>query len=367
MPAPAPVRLEGVTKKFGQDVMAVDRLDLEITPGSLVTLLGPSGCGKTTTLRMIAGLEAVSGGSILIDGQDVTRLAANHRDVTMVFQSYALFPHMSVFDNVAYGLRIAKVHGADLERRVADALATVGMVGLEKRSPAALSGGQQQRVALARSLVLEPRVLLFDEPLSNLDAKLRRRVRQEIRDLQQRLGITSVYVTHDQEEALAISDTIVVMQGGRIQQQGSPHELYTQPANRFVADFIGSANFLPGDYDGSSVRVGPYRFAYEQAFPKGKATVMVRPEAVRLATAAEAERQAAASAGGAEPGYLPATVKAVSYLGVVSELLLDTPLGELASSVSGEGRSRFLRGDNVQVTFHTAGVYLLPEGGETGA
>jgi len=353
MPAPAPVRLEGVTKKFGQDVIAVDTLDLAIVPGSLVTLLGPSGCGKTTTLRMIAGLERVSGGSILIDDQDVTRLAANHRDVTMVFQSYALFPHMSVFDNVAYGLRIAKVSGAELDRRVKEALATVGMVGLEKRSPAALSGGQQQRVALARSLVLEPRVLLFDEPLSNLDAKLRRRVRQEIRELQQRLGITSVYVTHDQEEALAISDTIVVMQGGRIQQLGTPHELYTQPANRFVADFIGSANFLAGEFSGQEVRVGPYRFAYTQQFPTGKATVMVRPEAVRLAPASQ---------GAAEGSYLPGTVKTVSYLGITSELLLDTPLGELATSVSGEGRSHFGRGDAVEVTFHTAGVYLLPEG-----
>ncbi len=359
MSAPAPVRLEGVTKKFGQDVVAVDSVDLTIEPGSLVTLLGPSGCGKTTTLRMIAGLERVTEGRILIDGQDVTRLAANHRDVTMVFQSYALFPHMSVFDNVAYGLRIARLTGAELDRRVKEALDTVGLVGLEERSPAALSGGQQQRVALARSLVLEPRVLLFDEPLSNLDAKLRRRVRTEIRELQQRLGITSVYVTHDQEEALAISDTIVVMQGGRIRQQGAPHELYTEPADRFVADFIGSANFLAGEYTGESVSVGPYRFGHEQAFPGGKATVMVRPEAVRVAPTA-----AGATANGA---YLSGTVKSVSYLGITSELLLDTPVGELSSSVSGEGRSRFSRGDAVEVTFHAAGVYLLPAEGEAAA
>jgi iron(III) transport system ATP-binding protein len=357
MPAAATVRLEGVTKIFAQDVVAVDYLDLDITPGSLVTLLGPSGCGKTTTLRMIAGLEKVSAGRILIDGEDVTRLAANHRDVTMVFQSYALFPHMSVFDNVAYGLRIAKVTGADLERRVAAALATVGMQGYEKRSPAALSGGQQQRVALARSLVLEPRVLLFDEPLSNLDAKLRRRVRQEIRDLQQRLGITSVYVTHDQEEALAISDTIVVMQGGRIQQVGTPHELYTQPRNRFVADFIGSANFLPGEFDGKSVSVGPYRFGLEQQeAAAGPVTVMIRPEAVRLTVADEAVPD--------EP-HLPATISSASYLGVSTELILDTAFGEVVSSVTGEGRSLFARGDDVQVTFRNAGVYLLPVGEET--
>ena len=345
MPAAATVRLEGVTKIFAQDVVAVDYLDLDITPGSLVTLLGPSGCGKTTTLRMIAGLEKVSAGRILIDGEDVTRLAANHRDVTMVFQSYALFPHMSVFDNVAYGLRIAKVTGADLERRVAAALATVGMQGDEKRSPA------------ARSLVLEPRVLLFDEPLSNLDAKLRRRVRQEIRDLQQRLGITSVYVTHDQEEALAISDTIVVMQGGRIQQVGTPHELYTQPRNRFVADFIGSANFLPGEFDGKSVSVGPYRFGLEQQeAAAGPVTVMIRPEAVRLTVADEAVPD--------EP-HLPATISSASYLGVSTELILDTAFGEVVSSVTGEGRSLFARGDDVQVTFRNAGVYLLPVGEET--
>jgi len=328
MPAAATVRLEGVTKIFAQDVVAVDYLDLDITPGSLVTLLGPSGCGKTTTLRMVAGLEKVSAGRILIDGEDVTRLAANHRDVTMVFQSYALFPHMSVFDNVAYGLRIAKVTGADLERRVAAALATVGMQGYEKRSPAALSGGQQQRVALARSLVLEPRVLLFDEPLSNLDAKLRRRVRQEIRDLQQ-----------------------------RIQQVGTPHELYTQPRNRFVADFIGSANFLPGEFDGKSVSVGPYRFGLEQQeAAAGPVTVMIRPEAVRLTVADEAVPD--------EP-HLPATISSASYLGVSTELILDTAFGEVVSSVTGEGRSLFARGDDVQVTFRNAGVYLLPVGEET--
>ncbi len=299
MPAAATVRLEGVTKIFAQDVVAVDYLDLDITPGSLVTLLGPSGCGKTTTLRMVAGLEKVSAGRILIDGEDVTRLAANHRDVTMVFQSYALFPHMSVFDNVAYGLRIAKVTGADLERRV----------------------------------------------------------RQEIRDLQQRLGITSVYVTHDQEEALAISDTIVVMQGGRIQQVGTPHELYTQPRNRFVADFIGSANFLPGEFDGKSVSVGPYRFALEQQdAAAGPVTVMIRPEAVRLTVADEAVPD--------EP-HLPATISSASYLGVSTELILDTAFGEVVSSVTGEGRSLFARGDDVQVTFRNAGVYLLPVGEET--
>ena len=341
----APVALERVTKRFDGEVLAVDALDLRIEPGSLVTLLGPSGCGKTTTLRMIAGLERSSEGRILIDGQDVTRLPANLRDVTMVFQSYALFPHMNVFDNVAYGLRVARVSGAELERKVAEALDMVGMAGLERRSSAALSGGQQQRVALARALVMQPRVLLFDEPLSNLDAKLRRRVRQDIRDLQQRLGITSVYVTHDQEEALAISDVIVVMKEGKVQQTGSPYELYSRPANRFVADFIGSATFLPGSFDGECVSLAQYSFAHEQEVAPGEVTVMVRPEAVHVSN---------------DGSGLPATVKSVSYLGIATDVLFDTAAGELAATISGEGRPDLHRGDRVSLAFRPAGIYLLP-------
>jgi iron(III) transport system ATP-binding protein len=351
----ATVRLEAVSKRFAGDVLAVDDLDLVVEPGSLVTLLGPSGCGKTTTLRMIAGLEPASGGRILIDGQDVTRLPANLRDVTMVFQNYALFPHMNVFDNVAYGLRVARVSGAELTRRVGEALEMVGMEGLERRGSAALSGGQQQRVALARALVMQPKVLLFDEPLSNLDAKLRRRVRQDIRDLQQRLGITSVYVTHDQEEALAISDLIVVMHQGRVRQTGAPFELYSRPADRFVADFIGSASFLPGSYDGQSVRVGEYCFPHSQAIPPGAVTVMVRPEAVRLEGVEEtlpAEES------------LSATVRSVSYLGLATDLMLETAVGELAAAITGEGRSDLRRGQEIRLAFRPAGVYLLPADSE---
>jgi iron(III) transport system ATP-binding protein len=351
----APVRLEAVSKRFTGDVLAVDDLDLAVEPGSLVTLLGPSGCGKTTTLRMIAGLEPATGGRILIDGQDVTRLPANLRDVTMVFQSYALFPHMNVFDNVAYGLRVARVSGAELTRRVGEALEMVGMEGLERRGSAALSGGQQQRVALARALVMQPKVLLFDEPLSNLDAKLRRRVRQDIRDLQQRLGITSVYVTHDQEEALAISDVIVVMHQGRVRQTGAPFELYSRPADRFVADFIGSASFLSGSYDGQSVRVGQYCFPHSQAISPGAVNVMVRPEAVRLAGVEEtlpAEES------------LSATVRSVSYLGLATDLMLDTEVGELAATITGEGRSDLRRGQEIRLAFRPAGVYLLPTDSE---
>ena len=216
-------------------------------PGQLCTLLGPSGCGKTTTLRMVAGLEPVSSGRIMIGGNDVTLRAANERNVSMVFQSYALFPHMSVLENVCYGPLSMRVDKAKARELAHQKLAMLGLKGLEQRLPSELSGGQQQRVAVARSLVLEPAVLLFDEPLSNLDAKLRRRVRQEIRDLQQSLELTVIYVTHDQEEALAVSDHIIVMDGGRIAQQGSPESLYEQPASRFLADFIGDANLVDGE------------------------------------------------------------------------------------------------------------------------
>lgn len=346
MTTAAPIRIDGVTKRFGRDVVAVDSISLDIRPGSLVTFLGPSGCGKTTTLRMIAGLERVSDGRIFIDGQDVTRLPANLRDVTMVFQSYALFPHMNVYENVAYGLRVAKVGNTDLERRTREALDLVGLGGLGDRQTNALSGGQQQRVALARALVMQPRVLLFDEPLSNLDAKLRRRVRHEIRDLQQRLGITSVYVTHDQEEALAISDDIVVMNQGKVIQRGAPEQLYTGPDDRFVADFIGSASFLPGRYDGRTIELANARFPHQQDIASGPVTVMVRPEAVQLLPEGAAG--------------LEATVRTSAYLGPVSEFLFDTAAGELAATVYGEGRSLLAPGQRTTIALRGAGIHLLP-------
>ena len=227
-------------------MVAVNEVSFEIEAGNLVTLLGPSGCGKTTTLRMIAGLELPTSGRIFIGAQDVTSLPATARDVAMVFQSYALFPHMTVIENVAYGLTVSGVRRAEAHGRAEQALALVGLAGFGARLPSELSGGQQQRVAVARAVVLEPQVLLFDEPLSNLDAKLRRHVREEIRDLQQQLGITAVYVTHDQAEALAISDRVIVMSNAAIAQEGSPRELYEEPADRFVADFIGDANIVAG-------------------------------------------------------------------------------------------------------------------------
>ena len=241
--------LEEVSKIFPQrdsqgEVRAVDQVSLTIHAGEFLTLLGPSGCGKTTTLRLISGFELPSDGRLLLDGKDISNRPPNKRDMAMVFQSYALFPHMTVTKNIAYGLRVRGVSGKELKERVERVLDLMDLQGLGERRPNELSGGQQQRVALARSLVVEPRVLLFDEPLSNLDAKLRVQMRSEIRKIQRRLNITSVYVTHDQVEAMALSDRIVVMNKGQIEQIGSPEEIYRRPISRFVADFIGRANFL---------------------------------------------------------------------------------------------------------------------------
>ncbi len=238
------VQFQNVTKRFGT-VVALKPLSLDIAPGTLVTLLGPSGCGKTTTLRLIAGLESASEGKILIGGQDVTHLSATYRRVSMVFQSYALFPHMTVLENVGYGLAVKGTPKAEVRDRAEAGLEQVGLKGFGARLPSELSGGQQQRVAVARAIVLEPEVLLLDEPLSNLDAKLRRHVREEIRQIQQRLGLTAVYVTHDQEEAMAVSDRIIVMKNAEIAQEGSPRDLYDRPASAFIADFIGDANLVP--------------------------------------------------------------------------------------------------------------------------
>ncbi|RMF80390.1 MAG: ABC transporter ATP-binding protein, partial [Chloroflexi bacterium] len=241
--------LEAVTKTFVDrdghgEVKAVNNVSLSINEGEFVTLLGPSGCGKTTTLRLVAGFELPTDGRIVLDGVNIANQPPDKRDMAMVFQSYALFPHMSVFDNVSYGLKVRRMSGATIKKKVDAVLELVGLTGLGDRQPNQLSGGQQQRVALARALVVEPRVLLFDEPLSNLDAKLRVQMRSEIRQLQRRLNITSVYVTHDQVEAMALSDRIVIMNAGRIEQIGVPSQIYRYPQTRFVADFIGRANFV---------------------------------------------------------------------------------------------------------------------------
>jgi iron(III) transport system ATP-binding protein len=317
----ASVVFQRVTKAFGP-VVAVRDVSFEIAPGTLVTLLGPSGCGKTTTLRLIAGLEMPSAGRVLIGDEDVTLLPATERDVSMVFQSYALFPHMSVLENVGYGLSVSGRPKAEVRARAEDGLALVGLAGLGRRLPSELSGGQPQRVAVARALVLEPEVLLFDEPLSNLDAKLRRRVREEIRELQQKLGLTSVYVTHDQGEALAVSDRIIVMRDAEIAQAGAPRELYDPPIDPFVADFSGDANLIEAEIVAlngalATVRNGPLtRELPHRGLAPGPAHVALRPETIRLAP----ERQHDAIAG--------EIVKA-TYLGSHMEYTVATAHGDL--------------------------------------
>ncbi len=314
------VEFQNVTKAFGT-VQAVRNVSFQIQSGELVTLLGPSGCGKTTTLRMIAGLEMATSGSIFIGGRDVTRLPATDRDVSMVFQSYALFPHMSVIQNVGYGLTMSKLPKHEVEERAQAGLKLVGLSGYEKRLPSELSGGQQQRVAVARALVLEPEVLLFDEPLSNLDAKLRRHVREEIRDLQQELNLTVVYVTHDQEEALAVSDRIIVMKEAVIAQKGTPHELYETPKSRFVADFIGDANLVTGTLQAISPDTGTVMLEDltlelpHQGLAPGSVTVAIRPEAILLKPQTEAG--------------IHGVIRKATYLGGHMDYTVETSLGEL--------------------------------------
>ena len=287
------VKFENLVKIFSEgtkkEVRAVDDFTLAVNRGDLVTLLGPSGCGKTTSLRILAGFENATAGSVYIDGTRVNDIPPQNRNTSMVFQSYGLFPHMTVRENVAYGLRVKHVAKREINTRVADVLALVGLVGVESRSVAKLSGGQQQRVALCRAIVTKPEVLLFDEPLSNLDAKLRKGTREQIRHLQQELGITSVYVTHDQAEAMSISDWVAVMEDGQLQQLGTAEEIYARPANRFVADFIGEANLLPGNIAESTseaVRVSlcGCEIALDRSGEKFTANqsvdVVVRPEAM---------------------------------------------------------------------------------------
>ncbi|MFV0361008.1 ABC transporter ATP-binding protein [Tropicimonas sp.] len=342
------VEFRSVRKDYGS-FTAVPDLNLKIEPGELVTLLGPSGCGKTTTLRMLAGLETPSEGAILIGGQDVTRLPPNRRDVTMVFQSYALFPHMSVLDNIAYGLESGGVKAGEAREQAARGLDLVGLAGLGDRLPSELSGGQQQRVAVARALVLEPQVLLLDEPLSNLDARLRRKVRTEIRELQQRLGFTAVYVTHDQDEALAVSDRIVVMKDGRIAQAGTPRELYEAPASEFIADFIGEANVVDCEVlrtgDGlAHVRVGNAELSLPARSARpGAARLAIRPNAFSVRPDGEG---------------LEGRVASAAYLGDHIEYEIDGPAGRLFL-VDSSRSATVAPGAGVRLQFRGGGVALI--------
>ena len=343
----ASVELRHIVKRYGP-VTAVNDVSFTIEAGTLVTLLGPSGCGKTTTLRMIAGLETANSGQLLIGGDDVTTLSAADRDVSMVFQSYALFPHMTVIENVAYGPSVRGTARREAHALAQEKLALVGLEKLGERLPAELSGGQQQRVAVARALVLEPRVLLFDEPLSNLDAKLRRRVREDIRDLQQRLGLTVVYVTHDQQEALAVSDRVIVMDHAVVAQSGTPRELYEEPASLFVADFIGDANLIDvvvravGD-EVAEVSVGPIALRLRRrGVDAGPAKIAIRPESLLLRP----------------EGGLPGTIAKAAYLGTHMEYTVATALGDLFVIERGAPALREI-GAKVALAFAERGVTLV--------
>ncbi len=350
----ADLRLEKLSKNFGK-VQAVREISLEIPHGQMVTLLGPSGCGKTTILRMIAGLEVPSSGKIYLGDDDITYLPANERKITMVFQSYALFPHMNVYQNIAYGLKVKHLPEEQIRQAVKEALEMVGLSGFEDRGSSELSGGQQQRVAVARALVLKPKVLLFDEPLSNLDAKLRNRMRGEIRNLQRDLGITSVYVTHDQSEALAISDKIVVMENAVISQEGIPTELYRHPSNPFVADFIGDANILKakvlsleGD-DRARVEISgnEYTVFYSNKPEVGsEADIMIRPEDIQFADDGKGKT-------------LKGRVEFALYQGSNIDYLIETEAGELrVKDYLTKDKFRD-RGTNVSLVFREDEIFLV--------
>jgi iron(III) transport system ATP-binding protein len=351
----AGVVLQGVGKNFN-DVIAVRNVDLTIAAGTLVTLLGPSGCGKTTTLRLIAGLEMPTSGGVRIGDHDVTLLPPNERDVSMVFQSYALFPHMTVIENVSYGLRQSKLSRPAQMAKAQEGLKLVGLDGYDSRLPSELSGGQQQRVAVARALVLEPQVLLFDEPLSNLDAKLRRKMREDIRDIQRKLGLTAVYVTHDQEEALAVSDMIVVMNKGVIVQQGTPRDIYERPADAFIADFIGSANLVPAEIVARDpnkkqvmVRFGKAELAVpDRGFTGNKVYLVVRPGAVSLQH--NVRKRAS----------LPATIEKATYLGSHWEYTITA--ADQSLFVTQHATKQFAAGSTVYATLDLKHVAVVERG-----
>ena len=346
----AEVKFENITKKFNETV-AVDNVSCVFEAGTLTTLLGPSGCGKTTSLRIIAGLERATEGKIFVDNQDVTILPATDRDVSMVFQSYALFPHMSVIENVSYGLKMINVNKEEYIDKALETLKLVNLDGYENRMPSELSGGQQQRVAVARAIVLKPKVLLFDEPLSNLDAKLRRQVREDIREIQQKLGVTTIYVTHDQEEALAISDKVIVMNEAVIAQQGSPKDLYNFPKNKFVANFIGDANDVTAEIINKQSNTYKLKLA-EMSMNiecnkdlNGKVTLALRPEKIRI------ERTNNSNS-------IHATIKNASFVGSSYQYILDSKIGKLYV-VSGDTNDIFKIGEEVFLSINDKDIKIL--------
>ena len=354
---PKGVRLDHISKiykdpKTGKDFYAVHDVALNIEPGSFVTLLGPSGCGKTTTLRMIAGFESPDEGEIYLGGEPINELTPNKRDTAMVFQSYALFPHYNVYDNVAYGLKLRKVPKNEIDEKVRNILSLVELKDMEQRMTNQLSGGQQQRVALARALVVEPGVLLFDEPLSNLDAKLRVQMRTEIRKIQQKLGITAIYVTHDQSEAMAISDNIILMKQGVIAQKGTPTEIYYRPNSEFVADFIGECNFLKGSISGSrpgeadvNINGVDVPVATDKSVRVGDpGEIVLRPEAITIA----------------DTGLLPCKVELSCFMGSYQNY--HVRVGDTLVKITDNcpiNKKIFHVGDNACISFDKNCAHLL--------
>ena len=368
---PAPVMAGGevvlvdLVKRFG-DVTAVAGINLDMPPGEFFSLLGPSGCGKTTTLRMVAGFERPDEGQILLDGVDMAETPPHKRNVNTVFQNYALFPHLSVAENVGFGLRYKNVTKAEARKKVAEALALVRLEGFEKRRPSQLSGGQQQRVALARALVLNPAVLLLDEPLGALDAKLRKALQIELKSLQQEVGITFIYVTHDQEEALTMSDRLAVMSNGRVEQVGTPAEVYEEPATAYVADFLGVSNLMDARCEGGTpdgrarVRLGDFELVAGKGdvTARGAVKVTIRPERVRL------EDQ-----GVSGENRIPGMVERVVYVGSTLQVILHLAPGPtLQAWIQNAGeRVPFAQGTPVSVHLPADALRVLAETGSQGA
>ena len=346
----AEVKFENITKKFNETV-AVDNVSCNFEAGTLTTLLGPSGCGKTTSLRIIAGLERATSGKILVDNEDVTLLPATDRDVSMVFQSYALFPHMSVIENVSYGLKMINVNKEEYIEKALETLKLVNLEGYENRMPSELSGGQQQRVAVARAIVLKPKVLLFDEPLSNLDAKLRRQVREDIREIQQKLGVTTIYVTHDQEEALAISDKVIVMNKAVIAQEGSPKDLYNFPKNKFVANFIGDANDVTAEIINKQSNTYDLKLAEMKVKIEinkdlnDKVSLALRPEKIKINRSNN-------------ENCIHASIKSASFVGSSYQYILSSKIGELYV-VSGDTTDIFKVGEEVFLSINEKDIKIL--------
>jgi spermidine/putrescine transport system ATP-binding protein len=358
------IKLEGLVKRYGP-VVAVDGIDLEVPPGEFFTMLGPSGCGKTTTLRLIAGFERPDEGAILLDGVDMSRTPPHKRNVNTVFQSYALFPHKTVEDNVAFGLRYQKVSKADATRRVGEAMDMVQLGGLGQRKPAQLSGGQQQRVALARALVLEPPVLLLDEPLGALDARLRLDLQVELKRIQETLGITFIYVTHDQDEALNLSDRVAVMRNGSIEQAGPPQALYEEPRTAFVANFLGASNLIPASASanggtGAQLALGTFSLNAAEcpADLRGGVLAMIRPERVRLEPH-----------GTTGENRVPGMVEEVVYLGFHQDVRVRLATGVLVrADVPNDGDAvEYEQGDAVSVHLPPRYLRVLADDAPSGA